>query len=221
MKTEHRIRYEALKTRWHPVLKQISQDLSLGVHFCPEWLRKKKTAKQLHYEVERSTETIAELDENNDCKVKDKDDFGLKEESVEEVTRESLETERGVVEDEDFASDVFVAGEGEISFDNVADSKLIETENIKDSPPDIKDNLNGKIAVKTGVALFNEAVAEVHGRSSQDIKEAIQDAMLEEPRNGKSGNVMVTMGETVTEETEQESVIDRCSDENLKLTHSL
>ena len=209
MKTEHRIRYEALKTRWHPVLKQISQDASLGVHFCPEWLRKKKTAKQLHYEVERPTETIAELDENNEGRLNDKSDFVSTEGiDIEEVITESQEAEREIEKDKDFASEdehnVFDSGGGaEINFE-IADCKLIKTENFENSPPDIKENLNGKVAIKAGVALLNEAVAEVHGRTSEDIKEAIQDAMLEEPRGGKKPNV----NETVTEEIEQDSVMD-------------
>ena len=210
MKTEHRIRYEALKTRWHPVLRQISQDVSLGVHFCPEWLRKKRTAKQLHYEVERPTETIAELDENNEGRLNNRSDFGSKEGiDVEEVITESQEAEREIEKDKDFASEGvengFDAEEGaEINFDSVSDCKLIKTENVEDSSLDIEENLNGKMAVKTAVALCNEAVAEVHGRTSEDIKEAIQDAMLEEPQSGKKPNV----NETLAEETEQDSVTD-------------
>ena len=50
MKMEHVIRYDALKARWRPVLKQIEKDPKSGVRFCPEWIRKRKVSVKTHGE---------------------------------------------------------------------------------------------------------------------------------------------------------------------------
>eukprot|EP00794_Sanderia_malayensis_P019403 gene19403-21326_t len=42
LKTEHQIRYQALKERWRPILRKIASDDPMSVKFCPDWFRKRK-----------------------------------------------------------------------------------------------------------------------------------------------------------------------------------
>ena len=196
MKMEHSIRYDALKSRWRPLLKQIEKDQASGVRFCPDWLRKRKfTTGNSNIECNMATDakenitSVTECENNpkqneftrsNEARNTDAGDSprggnGDATENCENLTG-SFDMGVSPIRGEDGRTkareEKYDVCEEYREFSGVGE-KNGENASIGDMAPENNDTCSCEDSV--------DLVVNVHGCSVENIRDAITEAMLEEP----------------------------------------
>ena len=156
MNTEHSIRYKALKARWRPLLKQISLDPKSGVRYCPEWLKKRKISVVLETNVNAS------------------------EDAVNGSTLEVAGNSRGLFADTRSPSrQEHDLGQEDKEAEKSSGKRSAVAKVSRDTHDPLRE---GEASFKMADDADIHPIADIHGSTVDDIRDAITEAMMEEPR---------------------------------------
>ena len=211
MKIEHFVRYDALKARWRPLLKQIEQDPTSGVRFCPEWLRRRKNSSLTpnhEAKIPLENEFVGDIRDNratdsasppkeskkHDQSVEKADDASIGD--VEEIENPC----RRRTENYDIATSTpeLAGKKADIGDDCSVDSQEVCICPVGDSEESTDD---GSMQNHPGLAV------NIQGSAADNIQDAILEAMMEEPLS------------VVENERKGEAAMDHCSVEESQHFH--
>lgn len=225
MKIEHSIRYDALKARWRPLLKQIEQDPTSGVRFCPEWLRRRKNSsltRNHEAKMQHEKECGGEVRDNKSTEGVITPEESIKYDQC--VVKGGSEVIEGI-EVHDIRADVTSIGDSsytDIEEIGIPCKKHTENYDIATCTAELeakKADIEAYCSVNSQELCFSPVgdsgesindgslqtppgfVVNVQGSAVDNIQDAILEAMMEEPRPD------------IEKEKEREAAMDPCSGE--------
>ena len=275
---EHAIRYDALKTRWRPLLKQIEKDPKSGVRFCPEWIRKRKlSTKVLSAEIVNETEVEGEVKDNPYA-----NEAVLSVRGMETGPKNDIIVARGMVATEDTTAEkadcMFIVREKNEKNDDsylrrsceyerrgledakkLASDDLLGCANVVELKDEMQMGLNGEqsescndegailqiesknrndgaresktdaMAPEINSSTYKDSVGlifNVHGSTAENIRDAITEAMMEEPLSEShvrgNGKVAIGRSEAVDKDSDVEELsrvgsVERTGDDHFEM----